>query len=120
MSIWKKKTDERLSKVEQECKELIQEGRELQCQTHGGHKWRFVDDATIWCGPMGDGYWSETFTWTVDSKTLEVWNDQPYKFRCHNCDAERLFAAGELSPDQRRELEYLGVLVKKTKKGGKK
>ena len=98
MSIWKKKTDERLSKVEQECKELIQEGRELQCQTHGGHKWRFVKRP-----------------WTINTGWGLV-----YKFRCYNCDAERLFTEAELSPDQRRELEYLGVLGKKTKKGGKK
>ena len=93
MSIWKKKTDERLSKLEQER-------RELRCEAQRGHKWRFV--GKVW-------------SWTNDPSW---W--RPYKFRCYNCKAERLFAEVELSPDQRRELKYLGVLAKKAKKGGKK
>ena len=121
MSIWKKKTDERLSKVEQECKELIQEGRELQCQTHGGHKWRFVDASPKYEVTPTCAGWSVTCTWTtVNGESTDAGTSRLYKFRCYNCDAERLFAEAALSPDQRRELEYLGVLGKKAKKGGKK
>ena len=114
MSIWKKKTDERLSKLEQER-------RELRCEAQRGHKWRFVDASPKYEVTPTCAGWSVTCTWTtVNGESTDAGTSRLCRFRCYNCKSEQFFTEAELSPDQRRELKYLGVLAKKTKKGGKK